>query len=72
MISSVTEICFCQQMKRMREGDHGFFFKFYRMTPALFDVLLSFVALDLTKTHVSREPLEPGERLAITLRLVDI
>nr|XP_037272462.1 protein ANTAGONIST OF LIKE HETEROCHROMATIN PROTEIN 1-like [Rhipicephalus microplus] len=54
-------------MKRMREGDHGFFFKFYRMTPALFDVLLRFVALDLTKIHVSRETLEPGERLAITL-----
>ncbi|KAL3203554.1 hypothetical protein MRX96_011923 [Rhipicephalus microplus] len=37
------------------------------MTPALFDVLLRFVALDLTKIHVSRETLEPGERLAITL-----
>ncbi|KAH8033618.1 hypothetical protein HPB51_014886 [Rhipicephalus microplus] len=54
-------------MKRMREGDHEFFFKFYRMTPALFDVLLRFVAQDLTKIHVSRETLEPGERLAITL-----
>ncbi|KAH8009046.1 hypothetical protein HPB51_009586 [Rhipicephalus microplus] len=28
---------------------------------------LRFVALDLTKIHVSRETLEPGERLAITL-----
>ncbi|KAH8035754.1 hypothetical protein HPB51_008121 [Rhipicephalus microplus] len=37
------------------------------MRPALFDVLLSFVALDLTKIHVSRETLKPGERLAITL-----
>ncbi|KAL3186462.1 hypothetical protein MRX96_027505 [Rhipicephalus microplus] len=54
-------------MKRMREGDYRFFFKFYRMTPALFHVLLSFVALDLTKIHVSRETLKPGERLAITL-----
>ncbi|KAL3207390.1 hypothetical protein MRX96_010179 [Rhipicephalus microplus] len=43
------------------------FLKSYRMTPALFDVLLSFVALDLTKIHVSRETLQPGERLAITL-----
>ncbi|KAH6940342.1 hypothetical protein HPB50_026947 [Hyalomma asiaticum] len=54
-------------MRRMREGDHGFFFKFYRMTPALFDILLSYVAADLTKFHVSRDPLEPGERLAIAL-----
>ncbi|KAL1483730.1 hypothetical protein MTO96_033004 [Rhipicephalus appendiculatus] len=37
------------------------------MTPALFDLLLSFVALDLTKIHVSRETREPGEQLAIAL-----
>ncbi|CAN7939825.1 unnamed protein product [Ixodes hexagonus] len=51
----------------MRDGDHDFFFKFYRMTPRLFDVLLTYVKEDLTRQHVVREPLEPGERLAITL-----
>ncbi|KAL3169677.1 hypothetical protein MRX96_015511 [Rhipicephalus microplus] len=54
-------------MRRMREGDQQFFFKFYRMSPALFDKLLGFVAADLTRQHFIREPLEPGERLAITL-----
>ncbi|XP_049515858.1 uncharacterized protein LOC119435724 isoform X2 [Dermacentor silvarum] len=37
------------------------------MTPQLFDKLLSFVAEDLTRQHHIREPLEPGERLAIAL-----
>ncbi|XP_037581495.2 uncharacterized protein LOC119464548 [Dermacentor silvarum] len=54
-------------MRRMREGDHDFFFKFYRMTPQMFDALLSFVVDDLKREYVVREPLEPGERLAITL-----
>ncbi|KAH8021172.1 hypothetical protein HPB51_012567 [Rhipicephalus microplus] len=55
------------KMRRMREGDQQFFFKFYRMSPALFDKLLGFVAAHLTRQHFIREPLEPGERLAITL-----
>ncbi|KAH8037974.1 hypothetical protein HPB51_020255 [Rhipicephalus microplus] len=54
-------------MRRMREGDQQFFFKFYRMSTALFDKLLDFVASDLPRQHFIREPLEPGERLAITL-----
>ncbi|KAH7942637.1 hypothetical protein HPB51_028680 [Rhipicephalus microplus] len=54
-------------MRRMREGDQQFFFKFYRMSPALFDELLGFVAADLTRQHFIREPQEPGEKLAITL-----
>ncbi|XP_077522085.1 uncharacterized protein LOC144133101 isoform X1 [Amblyomma americanum] len=54
-------------MRRMREGDHEFFRKFFRMTPVLFDEVLGFVLPDLTRQHVVREPLEPGERLAIAL-----
>ncbi|XP_065301479.1 uncharacterized protein [Dermacentor albipictus] len=54
-------------MQRMRQGDHEFFYKFFRMTPLLFDKLLAFVADDLTRQHHIREPLEPGERLAIAL-----
>lgn len=66
-------LSFSLQMRRMREGDQQFFFfKFYRMSPALFDKLLGFVAADLTRQHFIREPLEPGERLAITLRLVQV
>ncbi|XP_077511927.1 uncharacterized protein LOC144122288 [Amblyomma americanum] len=37
------------------------------MSPEMFDTLLSFVTDDLTRQYVVREPLEPGERLAITL-----
>ncbi|KAL3191502.1 hypothetical protein MRX96_059871 [Rhipicephalus microplus] len=37
------------------------------MSTALFDKLLDFVASDLPRQHFIREPLEPGERLAITL-----
>ncbi|KAL3196499.1 hypothetical protein MRX96_045200 [Rhipicephalus microplus] len=37
------------------------------MSPALFDKLLGFVAAHLTRQHFIREPLEPDERLAITL-----
>ncbi|XP_065280296.1 uncharacterized protein [Dermacentor albipictus] len=54
-------------MLRKRQGDHGFFYKYFRMTPQLFDKLLSFVAADLTRLQLNSEPLEPGERLAITL-----
>ncbi|XP_049272560.1 uncharacterized protein LOC119396511 [Rhipicephalus sanguineus] len=54
-------------MRRLREGDHDAFPKLYRMTPRLFDILLSFVEDDLTRQHFVREPLEPAERLAITL-----
>ncbi|XP_077531209.1 uncharacterized protein LOC144143314 [Haemaphysalis longicornis] len=54
-------------MQRMRDGDHAFFFKYFRMTPRNFDLLLSYVETDLTRQYVVREPLEPGERLAIAL-----
>lgn len=59
-------------MRLMREGDHAFFFKFYRMTPGVFDLLLSSVKNDLTRQYAVREPLEPGERLAIALRLAKV
>ncbi|XP_050025520.2 uncharacterized protein [Dermacentor andersoni] len=54
-------------MRRMREGDHAFFFKFYRMTPQMFDTLLTFAVTDLTCQNFIREPLEPAERLEIAL-----
>lgn len=54
-------------MLRKRQGDQGFFYKYFRMTPQLFDRLFSFVAADLVRLPLNSEPLEPGERLAITL-----
>ncbi|XP_075532898.1 uncharacterized protein LOC142566054 [Dermacentor variabilis] len=43
------------RMQRMRQDGHGFFYKFFRKTPQLFDKLLSFVAEDLTRQHHIRE-----------------
>ncbi|KAM7289538.1 protein ANTAGONIST OF LIKE HETEROCHROMATIN PROTEIN 1-like [Ixodes scapularis] len=54
-------------MKLMRQGDHQFFKKFYRMSPATFDMLHELVQADLQRMHCIREPLASEERLAITL-----
>lgn len=60
--------CFIPQIVRMHEGDHDIFFRYYCMTSRVFDTLLDFVKSDLTRLDVVREPLEPGDQLAITLR----
>jgi hypothetical protein len=51
----------------MREEDPDEFFKFWRMTPECFDFVLEKVSPVLRKTSY-REPISPGERLAVTLR----
>ncbi|XP_034245708.1 putative nuclease HARBI1 [Thrips palmi] len=51
----------------MREFDHEEFFNFMRMTPDSFDWLLDKVSPIITKKSL-REPICPGERLAVTLR----
>lgn len=43
------------QMQRIRQDDHGFFYKFFRKAPQLLDKLLSFLAEDLTRQHHIRE-----------------
>ncbi|KAG0442834.1 hypothetical protein HPB47_015574 [Ixodes persulcatus] len=55
-------------MQVMRDQDPQLFFRFYRMSPQLFDKLHRLVAERLTKQHVVREPITSGERLAMTLR----
>ncbi|KAM7307362.1 putative sugar transporter [Ixodes scapularis] len=57
-----------ERMQVMRDQDPQFFFRFYRMSPQLFDKLHRLVAERLTKQHVVREPITSGERLAMTLR----
>lgn len=52
---------------RLREDDEEEYFKFMRMTPQSFDDLLALVYPALQKTSL-REPISPGERLAVTLR----
>lgn len=56
------------QFQVMKKKDTDLFFKFYRMTPALFDKLHGLVGHRLEKQHVVREPITSGERLAMTLR----
>ncbi|XP_040357252.1 protein ANTAGONIST OF LIKE HETEROCHROMATIN PROTEIN 1-like [Ixodes scapularis] len=55
-------------MQVMRDQEPQFFFRFYRMSPQLFDKLHRLGAERLTKQHVVREPITSGERLAMTLR----
>ncbi|KAG0442041.1 hypothetical protein HPB47_015793 [Ixodes persulcatus] len=54
-------------MKLMRQGDHQFFKKFYRMSPATFDKLHELVQADSQRMHCIREPLASEERIASTL-----
>ncbi|CAN8013953.1 unnamed protein product [Ixodes persulcatus] len=55
-------------MQKMRDGDLLYFKKFYRMTPLQFDFILRLVRADLERSYLCREPIWPGERLAMTLR----
>ena len=56
-------------VKDLRLFDHEMFLKYFRMSPTTYEKLLSFVATDLTKeTTRMREPICPGQRVAITLK----
>jgi len=44
------------------------FFNFHRMSPLQFDQLLVIVEPVITKVHMTREPLQPGLRLSLTLQ----
>jgi len=58
-----------QLMVELRNEDHASFNNFLRMSPAMFDELLARVGPRITKQHTfCREPLEPGLKLALTLR----
>jgi len=56
-------------MDELRNEDEASFANFLRMHPAMFDELLARVGPRITKQHTFyRDPLEPGMRLALTLR----
>jgi len=58
-----------QLMDELRNEDEASFANFLRMHPAMFDELLARVGPRITKQHTFyRDPLEPGMRLALTLR----
>ncbi|XP_068250352.1 putative nuclease HARBI1 [Palaemon carinicauda] len=58
-----------QLMVELRKEDHASFTNFLRMPPAMFDELLARVGPRIIKQHTFfRDPLEPGMKLALTLR----
>ena len=58
-----------QLLEELRNEDHTSFKNFMRMQPKMFDELLAIVSPRITKKHTwYREPLEPGLKLAMTLR----
>jgi len=58
-----------QLMQELRLEDEGAFFNCMRMEPTMFDVLLQRVGPRITKANTNcRESLEPGFKLAVTLR----
>ncbi len=52
----------------MQLGDQESFFKYFRMSPTLFEALLNLVAPLIIISNQKREPITPAERLSVTLR----
>ena len=57
-------------LREMRLSDPGKYTKWTRMTPAMFDKLLSLVGPNITKQRIARAPIDPCTKLEITLRYV--
>ena len=55
-------------VREMQLGDHESFFKYFRMSPATFEILLRLVAPKIIKSSEKREAVSPAERLSVTLR----
>ena len=55
-------------IREMQLGDHESFFKYFRMSPAVFESLFHLVAPLIIKSDPNRESIQPAERLAVTLR----
>ena len=55
-------------VREMHLGDHESFFKYFRMSPTTFEVLLRLVARKIIKSSEKREAVSPAERLCVTLR----
>ncbi|XP_046860906.1 protein ALP1-like [Xenia sp. Carnegie-2017] len=52
----------------MQLGDHESFFKYFRMSPIVFEKLLQLVTPLIIKSNQKREAILPAERLSVTLR----
>lgn len=57
-------------VQELRHSDPEYHFKYFRMTKASFDKLLSLVYHRLVHPPTHRRPISPAERLAVTLRFL--
>ncbi|XP_064635780.1 uncharacterized protein LOC135492963 [Lineus longissimus] len=55
-------------VREMELGDHTYFFKYLRLTPPLLEELLQLVGPSLQHHHTNRTPIDPKQRLVLTLR----
>ena len=56
-------------VRDLRLHGHEYFFKYFRMSPTVFEELLSFVSPIIKKQSTAmRDPISPNERLAVNLR----
>ena len=56
-------------VRDLRLHDHEYFFKYFRMSPTVFEELLSFVSPIIVKQSTAiRDPISPSEMLAVTFR----
>ena len=60
---------YCLPIKDLKLFDQEYFFRQFRMSPSIFELLLSMVGPRLKKpTTNMRDPISPSERLTVTLR----
>ena len=52
----------------MREHDEKSYFKFFRMSSEIFDLLLSYIEPRISPQKCTREPIHARERLEVVLR----
>ncbi|CAH1383585.1 unnamed protein product [Tenebrio molitor] len=57
-------------LQEMILTDHESYFNYMRMSPIMFEELLSIVGPSITKKCVIRKPILPAQRLAVTLRFL--
>ena len=56
-------------VRELMLADHEYFFRLFRMSPSMFELLLSWVAPLIKKESTqSRQAIFPGKRLYVTLR----
>ena len=55
-------------IKEMMLSDHEYFFRYFRMSPSIYEKLLSWIVPAIKKSPQKREAIGSSERLSVTLR----